>query len=81
MLLVCGCSHPDKNQDDPEHASEQFKHLTRAYQCLLTGQDIQEATPDAEQAWEDLDLCQILTEDFFAEAFASELSSFELMYM
>jgi hypothetical protein len=33
-LLHC-CSHPDKNQQDPGKAEEEFKRLVAAYQYLL----------------------------------------------
>lgn len=65
--------HPDKNRGDEDRAAEGFRRLAAAYQRLTS--------PSDAQAWEDLDLCEVLTEDFFAEAFQADLPPFELMYM
>eukprot|EP00983_Pelagomonas_calceolata_P013762 441198-Pelagomonas_calceolata.AAC.2 len=70
-------SHPDKNRHDPVGAAESFRRLAAAYQRLTSAQH-----STAHQAWEDLDVCEdVLTEEFFAEAFAQDIPPFELMYI
>ncbi|KAF5828220.1 hypothetical protein DUNSADRAFT_18013 [Dunaliella salina] len=69
--------HPDKNRHDPVGAAESFRRLAAAYQRLTSAQH-----STAQQAWEDLDVCEdVLTEEFFAEAFAQDIPPFELMYI
>jgi hypothetical protein len=60
-------------------AAEAFRRLAAAYQRLTS--TVQHSTAQPEP-WEDLDLCEdVLTEEFFAEAFAQDIPPFELMFM
>ncbi|KAL6763568.1 hypothetical protein V8C86DRAFT_2491670 [Haematococcus lacustris] len=66
-------SHPDKTRQHVSASDAAFKRLVAAYQCLTQ--------PAAAKTWAELDMSDILSDAFFAEAFAQELPAFEMMYM
>ncbi|GFH19551.1 hypothetical protein HaLaN_16513, partial [Haematococcus lacustris] len=72
-LDLPACSHPDKTRQHVSASDAAFKRLVSAYQCLTQ--------PAAAKTWAELDMSDILSDAFFAEAFAQELPAFEMMYM